>query len=456
MLARLCLRASPRGARRFSSPVACAEHALSLVHTHTGLPWWATLAASSLALRLLLVPSVIAQPRLAALLAAAARHAATGSSRAGRAAAVARAFVAECRKAHVSPVATLAMPLIPLPVLLTSLIAVRRLVDEEKPHAAELKSGGIAWFKDLTAPDCYAVLPIASLGLLIANLQQSFAGSQSAVMQTLRNFLQATGTIMLPFYAQLPAGLFLYWVPNSLFSMLQERHSTFPLPLLCPPPLRPPFPPAVPQTPPLPSPLPFPASQMLFLRRAMASRPLRPAPPRASPLILSTAPPAPLGAARAAAAGGGGVTAVDEELRPLAEAVEKAPLDVTAHVQLSKLLLRRKQTQQAVAHLWPAVQAVPREHSGPLRFQLALALALQGQHDTAKPLLSQEGGLSALAVLELEPTFTEAWICLSNCQQALGELDDAAASLAHVATLRPEIAEWCNQEADKIRLQAKK
>jgi len=227
-------------------------------------------------------------------------------------------------------------------------------------------------------------------------------------MQTLRNFLQATGTIMLPFYAQLPAGLFLYWVPNSLFSMLQ----------------------------------------MLFLRRAMASRPLRPAPPRASPLILSTAPPAPLGAARAAAAGGGGVTAVDEELRPLAEAVEKAPLDVTAHVQLSKLLLRRKQTQQAVAHLWPAVQAVPREHSGPLRFQLALALALQGQHDTAKPLLSQ--------VLELEPTFTEAWICLSNCQQALGELDDAAASLAHVATLRPEIAEWCNQEADKIRLQAKK
>ena len=69
-----------------------------------------------------------------------------------------------------------------------------------------------------------------------------------------------------------------------------------------------------------------------------------------------------------------------------------------------------------------------------MRFQLALALALQGQTDTAEPLLKQ--------VLELEPEFAEAWICLSNCQQALGDLEGAASSLVHVASLRPEIASW--------------
>ena len=64
---------------------------------------------------------------------------------------------------------------------------------------------------------------------------------------------------------------------------------------------------------------------------------------------------------------------------------------------LSKLFLRQGRPDEAVAHLWPAVKRAPQTESGPLRFQLALALALLNKHDVAEPLLEQ--------VLQLEPGF---------------------------------------------------
>ena len=79
-------------------------------------------------------------------------------------------------------------------------------------------------------------------------------------------------------------------------------------------------------------------------------------------------------------------------------------------VQLSKLLLRSSRASDAIAHLWPAVQDAPREASAPLRYQLALALALDRQHASAEPLLRQ--------VIELEPTYTDASLALVSVLHA--------------------------------------
>ena len=65
---------------------------------------------------------------------------------------------------------------------------------------------------------------------------------------------------------------------------------------------------------------------------------------------------------------------------------------VVAHVELSKALLRSARAADAIAHLWPAVQDAPKEASAPLRYQLALALALDRQHASAEPLLRQVRG----------------------------------------------------------------
>ena len=56
------------------------------------------------------------------------------------------------------------------------------------------------------------------------------------------------------------------------------------------------------------------------------------------------------------------------------------------------------------------VQDAPREASAPLRYQLALALALDRQHASAEPLLRQ--------VIELEPTYTDASLALVSVLHA--------------------------------------
>ncbi len=126
--------------------------------------------------------------------------------------------------------------------------------------------------------------------------------------------------------------------------------------------------------------------------------------------------------------------------RRIAENVE----DVQAHVSLSKSLLRRRRASEAVAHLWPAVKAVPQGHSAPIRFQLGVALSVQGQHEPAELLFEQ--------ALELEPGFTEGWLCLGSCREELGKPALAAQALERAAALRPdELGEWSSREVARLR-----
>ncbi|EOD17154.1 hypothetical protein EMIHUDRAFT_244351 [Emiliania huxleyi CCMP1516] len=103
-------------------------------------------------------------------------------------------------------------------------------------------------------------------------------------------------------------------------------------------------------------------------------------------------------------------------------------------------LLKARRPAEAVDVLWPAILAAPREDSGPLRFQCALALHMQSQHAASAELLKQ--------VIELEPSFAEAHLCLAQVYTALGLAAEAEAALDEAATLRPEIAGW-NAEKDE-------
>ena len=114
-------------------------------------------------------------------------------------------------------------------------------------------------------------------------------------------------------------------------------------------------------------------------------------------------------------------------------------------MRLSKLLIRTQRLGEAGELLWAAVRAAPQPASAPLRFQLSLALFLQGQHEAAEALLLQ--------VIELEPEFSEAHICLANCQQTQGKLVEACDALRRVAQLKPEISHWCEIQIEGIQRQ---
>jgi hypothetical protein len=304
-----------------------------------------------------------------------------------------------------------ALPLLQIPLLVGLVISVRRMLMEDSPRSSELARGGTMWFTDLTAPDSKAWLPLASLVLLLANFQLSSAGGRGGgLLQLLRNVMQAGGVVALPFYSELPAGVFMYWIPNSAFSLAQTTimRRFYPMPVTK-------------------------AAARAAPATSEAARPMA---------LTSEAVVAPLPQGNAPNASVEPVHGMNEEERELRGRISANPIDVEAHVQLSKTLLRTKRPADAVAHLWPAVQATPQETSGPLRFQLALALSLQEQHDVAEPLLEQ--------VLMLEPDFVDGLLCLCATKEAQGKADEAIAALERVAALRPDLKSYCDREAARI------
>eukprot|EP00965_Chrysotila_dentata_P208308 6184622-Pleurochrysis_carterae.AAC.1 len=70
-------------------------------------------------------------------------------------------------------------------------------------------------------PDPTNILPLASLALVLANTQLSASSSRVSLVHHFRDIMQAVAVVALPFYMELPAGVFMYWLSNSAFSMLQ-------------------------------------------------------------------------------------------------------------------------------------------------------------------------------------------------------------------------------------------
>ena len=475
------------------APIAAVQDGLAYAQLATGLPWCATIAGSAVALRLAILPTVIHQvrqtrrllglrPRFAALR----RECAAITSPNERARTLAVRMYAECRQHGVEPLSVIGLPLVQIPLLLGLLVSVRRLLLPDAPHAPALRVGGILWFRDLTVPDPTAALPLMSLLVMLANLQLSLStGRPGGLLLGLRNFAQAGAVVGLPFYAELPAGLFMYWLPNSAFSLAQtaavRRLSPLAVEMASPEQLRQAHLQQQQQQ----------ALQQQALQRHQAAQP----PPQLSlasslPLVgaimgasaaearSATATTA-IATATATTAATPGTMPTSSTALPLAAAsaqggapghpegaflirdpqgvtlirdpegaaawrarIAADPTDVTAHVELSKLLIRAKQPVAAMAHLWPAVLAAPQEASGPIRFQLALALALEGQYDVAEPLLEQ--------VLQLDPEFVEGRICLCNVLEARGQLGRAVAALEEVRALRPDLEAWCAREIGRL------
>ena len=461
------------------APIAAVQDGLAYAQLATGLPWFATIAGSAVALRLAILPTVIHQvrqtrrllglrPRFAALR----RECAAITSPNERARTLAVRMYAECRQHGVEPLSVIGLPLVQIPLLLGLLVSVRRLLLPDAPHAPALRVGGILWFRDLTVPDPTAALPLMSLLVMLANLQLSLStGRPGGLLLGLRNFAQAGAVVGLPFYAELPAGLFMYWLPNSAFSLAQtaavRRLSPLAVEMASPEQLRQAH---------------LQQQQQQALQRHQAAQP----PPQLSlasslPLVgaMLGASAAEARSATATTAATPGTMPTSSTALPLAAAsaqggapghpegaflirdpqgvtlirdpegaaawrarIAADPTDVTAHVELSKLLLRAKQPEAAMAHLWPAVQVAPQAASGPIRFQLALALALEGQYDVAEPLLEQ--------VLQLDPEFVEGRICLCNVLEARGQLGRAVAALEEVRALRPDLEAWCAREIGRL------
>ena len=229
-----------------------AADAIAAVHDAAALPWWATIVAVGGLIRFALLPINIASLRNAARMAdakgdiVALRRA---YARVSAAAAGARPSLTErialmttlqqgvraaLHKVNCYPWRSLAAPLVQVPFVFAAVLGARHsvLLGDES-----FEKGGILWFTDLTAPDPFYILPMASIALAYASLEVVFrdrpkaggstarAGSGGALVlgenvgAAFKGTLQTWMILTLPFTVEFPAGLYILMASSSTWTI---------------------------------------------------------------------------------------------------------------------------------------------------------------------------------------------------------------------------------------------
>ncbi|WWC92793.1 uncharacterized protein L201_007752 [Kwoniella dendrophila CBS 6074] len=205
------------------------------LHTTTGLPWWATIASITVAIRLALSPILVSGQKHNVRLAAVNPQIQGLMERAQEAKAKkdvhAQALLGQAMRQlmkdhNVNPLRALILPAIQLPIFLTFFNIVRGLANLPLP---QLKEGGLGWVTDLTVADPYYILPLTSL--LFTNLVFKYGADGMNTAQKsqspertahIKNFIQMTTFASLPIVSFFPAAILFYWTFSTGFTLLQS------------------------------------------------------------------------------------------------------------------------------------------------------------------------------------------------------------------------------------------
>ncbi|KAG0231263.1 Mitochondrial inner membrane protein oxa1l [Actinomortierella wolfii] len=206
------------------TPVGLLETILEAVHVSTALPWWATIAATTVMIRTALLPFMVkiqgntarlhnVKPELDRL---------TENMRLAKESndnqALAR-FSAETqelfKKHDCNPIKSLALPLIQAPVMISFYLALRDMAALPVP---QFQDGGLFWFKDLTVADPTYILPVASsLGFLAI---MELGGEAGGVSQpkAVKNVMRFMAVAMVPLTMNFSSAIFVYWLTSNVFT----------------------------------------------------------------------------------------------------------------------------------------------------------------------------------------------------------------------------------------------
>ncbi|ORX77948.1 hypothetical protein K493DRAFT_275232 [Basidiobolus meristosporus CBS 931.73] len=210
------------------TPVGFLQGAMEFIHVSTGIPWWGTIAATTILIRIALFPFVVKlqknaatlhniKPEMDRLTAQLNKAKAEGDSAAITQYAHEFKNLFETHKAN--PIKMLALPLMQAPVMLSFFFALRDMAQLPVP---QFQTGGIAWFTDLTAADPYYILPVLSgLGFLTILELGSEAGTNVGQPNNAKWIFRFMSVAMVPLTASFSSSIFVYWVTSNFFSIGQ-------------------------------------------------------------------------------------------------------------------------------------------------------------------------------------------------------------------------------------------
>eukprot|EP00123_Amoebidium_parasiticum_P018277 comp24157_c1_seq1/m.44006 comp24157_c1_seq1/g.44006 ORF comp24157_c1_seq1/g.44006 comp24157_c1_seq1/m.44006 type:complete len:418 (-) comp24157_c1_seq1:378-1631(-) len=120
---------------------------------------------------------------------------------------------------NVHPAKSLIMPVVQMPLFISFFLAIKRMA--ELP-VESMKTGGLLWVTDLTIPDPYYILPVASGLSMLASLELGTEGvSNQQQTVVMRNAFRIMSIVFIPVMASFPSALLMYWTTNNIFSLSQ-------------------------------------------------------------------------------------------------------------------------------------------------------------------------------------------------------------------------------------------
>lgn len=160
------------------TPPGLVQTALEFIHNTAHLPWWVSIVAATVALRLTLFPLAIRLQVNAAKLAninplaqemhkrmAAYKNIGNKVAEAQEAAKLLSLY----RQHGVNPITSLlVMPLVQIPIFISFFLAIKRMANLP---LVSMKTGGIYWFTDLTVPDPTYFLPLLACLTFLSNVE---------------------------------------------------------------------------------------------------------------------------------------------------------------------------------------------------------------------------------------------------------------------------------------------
>ncbi|KAJ2617637.1 hypothetical protein GGH99_000111 [Coemansia sp. RSA 1285] len=210
-------------------PTRMFEYLLEYAHVLTGLPWWATIIAVTVAMRGALLPLMIScqreqvrvnnvKPELDAL-----REKAKFAQQRGNtmdSMQSSQLMMNFYKKRGIKPFRAAFGNLTLLPIMIFMFMALRDLTHIPVTY---LNTGGALWFTDLSTYDPYFILPaISCVGTMVAMELQSRITSASDMKPGMKIMMRVTGVVAIAFTYKFPACVFIFWTTNNLISIFQS------------------------------------------------------------------------------------------------------------------------------------------------------------------------------------------------------------------------------------------
>lgn len=214
-----------------STPIGWLQSGFEYLHVTTALPWWATIAVSTVIIRALMTPAVIMSHKNATPLANAMpqlqrihENLIDAKKKKDKNAVIRfeNERIILMQRAKYQPLKNGLMPILTLQALLTYIISIQYMVDV--PVKA-LETGGLYWFSNLAAYDPLYALPVLSCAtywLSVCLRSDGYVStSDPRSMETV--FQQAVPILLFPVVMYLPAAMNVCFASYNLTALIQVK-----------------------------------------------------------------------------------------------------------------------------------------------------------------------------------------------------------------------------------------